>query len=132
LRCRLECGNFDNPEMMDSYLLKENEIAEQGEVLNNSWLVCCANFLNENYSENRVYYQGEYIRLVDITQLYIFSTDLVFRHPDFEHINYNWCRDGDGNIVPFNVYRNISYDPSNKKSERIANIQRYREGGLNE
>jgi len=117
--CTLDCGNFDNFGMMDSYQLKENEYAEQGEILNNSWIVCCASLYDGKNTENRVYHAGEYIRIVDLTQLRMFSSDKNINHPDFKWIGAtSMC------LSMLNRYENINYDPRNNKSDKLTNIIR--------
>lgn len=122
--CRLEQGNFNNPDMIDSYLLKDGESVEQGEALNDGWLVCCAKLFSDGKSENRVYYSGEYIRIVDITQMHVFSTDVDFTHPDFELINRYSYGFGSKHIADLKTYRNINYDPKNRKSAKLMYIQK--------
>ena len=120
--CNLEQGNFNNPEMLVSYLLKDGEFAEQGEVLNDGWLVCCAELIdNVQTTSNRTYYQGEYICLIDITQLKMFSTDLSFYHPDFELFDTYLYKD---ELARLNVYVNVAYNPTNKCSKKLDKIIR--------
>ena len=122
--CKIDAGNFDNFNICDSYLLNDNELAEQGEVLNNSWLVCCANIYDGNQTENRIYHTGEYIRLFDLTQIYMFSSDVEINHPDFKSIGKSICVDFVSKVYNIFCYENINYDPKNRRSKKIAHIIR--------